>query len=686
MKKKIVQIREGRDAERVALSIYHDNLQLRKAIGEKDGMEVIVESALSKTSVRMLFGKVTFSGAYDPAEAGVSASHMRGADVIILDVLELISADLNKFPFKIQDGIKILQLRGEDLPEVDRKTVDITAKDISDFFAPCTGRVDVVLDPIQHENHTFYPYFEGSRKLAPQFRSHGVGYIRLGDDMSNFGTAFISLDNGRTFLDGGANDRNVMNSSSSALLSAKKKPRSIVDDAPTKEQVQSAKKVRIQTVAKGSEADLMSKSMPIMKLPAVGVLTRSAARRAAQEAAMVVQSAATPETTSEPPVSARKRNRQTMEENQPAENHSSSSSSGGGATVAFASPEPSAKKPKLAESLRRSVRASRSKLSYGGGHDASSLPTPKKLNMNPILDTAQLEEAINGTISQLQEIDQSGAGSSAWKTKVDIVKRLQQDLQQLPTEDIGHQTTVAVAQRLLDVVREQMVKTSNPMYTVTVVEVVPTVASVFLSSTSPLSTQPELAAAWLSVLTECFQHLRNSNRQIELAANRALTALAQQSLITWPVMTTIMESWLGLAANSTAPKNLLKLNKVLEFLEQRVLVDGSNAGSSLFQPSEVVADIFPRLMRIGIVGTKDRDEKNRVAGMQFITAMVVADVLVNHLPQAAQDLPTVAEVCGMLTNGPSAWLNEELAKANLPISKVTALVDKVLPRFTAFST
>lgn len=682
MKKKIVQIREGRDAERVALSIYHDNLQLRKAIGEKDGMEVIVESAVSKTSVRMLFGKVTFSGAYDPTEAGVDASHMRGADVIILDVLELISADLSKFPFKIHDGIKILQLRGEDIPEVDRKTEDITSKDVSDFFAPCTGRVDVILDPIQHENHTFYPYFEGTRKLAPQFRSHGVGYIRLGDDMSNFGTAFISLDNGKTFLDGGANDRNVMNSSSSrAPLSAKKKPRAIAEDAPTKEQVQSAKKVRIQTVSKGSEVDLMSKSMPIMKLPAVGVLTRSAARRAAQEAATAVQTATTPETVSEPPLSARKRNRQTMEENQPAENLSS-----GGATVAFASPEPSAKKPKLAESLRRSVRASRSKLSYGGSHDSSSLPTPKKLNMNTILDTAQLEEAINGTISQLQEIDQSGAGSSAWKTKVDIVKRLQQDLQQLPTEDIGHQTAVAVAQRLLDVVREQMVKTSNPMYTVTVVEVVPTVASVFLSSTSPLSTQLEIAAAWVSVLTECFQHLRNSNRQIELAANRTLTALSQQSLITWSVMTTIMESWLGLSANSSAPKNLLKLNKVLEFLEQRVLVDGTNAGSSLFQPSETTMDLFPRLMRIGIVGTKDRDEKNRVAAMQFIAAIVVADVLVHHIQQATQDLPTVAEVTGVLINSPSAWLNEELAKANLPISKVTTLVDKVLPRFTAFST
>lgn len=36
--------------------------------------------------------------------------------------------------------------------------------------------------------------------MAPQFRSRGVGYLRLGDDMSRFGTAFLSLDAGHSFL------------------------------------------------------------------------------------------------------------------------------------------------------------------------------------------------------------------------------------------------------------------------------------------------------------------------------------------------------------------------------------------------------------------------------------------------------------------------------------------------------
>ena len=46
------------------------------------------------------------------------------------------------------------------------------------------------------------PYWDADlppRKLAPQFRSAGVGYIRLGDDMSQNGLAFVSAD-GASFL------------------------------------------------------------------------------------------------------------------------------------------------------------------------------------------------------------------------------------------------------------------------------------------------------------------------------------------------------------------------------------------------------------------------------------------------------------------------------------------------------
>ena len=41
------------------------------------------------------------------------------------------------------------------------------------------------------------------RKLAPQFRSAGIGYIRLGDDMSRNGLAFVSCDGSSFISDAG---------------------------------------------------------------------------------------------------------------------------------------------------------------------------------------------------------------------------------------------------------------------------------------------------------------------------------------------------------------------------------------------------------------------------------------------------------------------------------------------------
>ena len=67
-------------------------------------------------------------------------------------------------------------------------------------FLKGDGRVDVILRPVREEN-IWFPYWEGARKFAPYFRSAGVGYLRLGDDMGKHGLAFLSTDGGRTFVD-----------------------------------------------------------------------------------------------------------------------------------------------------------------------------------------------------------------------------------------------------------------------------------------------------------------------------------------------------------------------------------------------------------------------------------------------------------------------------------------------------
>jgi hypothetical protein len=74
---------------------------------------------------------------------------------------------------------------------------------LRELLKPCVAHVDVILDPY-HTSLQWFPYWEGARRMAPQFRSKGIGYLRLGDDMSQYGAAFLSLDAGHTYLDGGA--------------------------------------------------------------------------------------------------------------------------------------------------------------------------------------------------------------------------------------------------------------------------------------------------------------------------------------------------------------------------------------------------------------------------------------------------------------------------------------------------
>ena len=76
----------------------------------------------------------------------------------------------------------------------------ITAKmSTKEFFQNCNDRINVIIDP-QCSPGEWYPFLESGsmRKIAPQFRSRGVGYIRLGDDMSKNGCAFLSNDGGKS--------------------------------------------------------------------------------------------------------------------------------------------------------------------------------------------------------------------------------------------------------------------------------------------------------------------------------------------------------------------------------------------------------------------------------------------------------------------------------------------------------
>ena len=137
-----------------------------------------------------------------PRLQGVEESelfHPRGSQFLICSSLRGIKGNVKKFPNRVKGDIQEIDIDG--LPNTDAYYNLNSLDKVKAFLQPCTSRVDVILDP--YHTQQWYPYFEGTRKMAPQFRSQGVGYIRLGDDMSQYGVAFISLDAGRSFLDDG---------------------------------------------------------------------------------------------------------------------------------------------------------------------------------------------------------------------------------------------------------------------------------------------------------------------------------------------------------------------------------------------------------------------------------------------------------------------------------------------------
>jgi len=77
----------------------------------------------------------------------------------------------------------------------------IGAKDMQRIFNSCPGKVDLIFDP-QCNMQGWYPWLdENGKKLPPMFRSNGVGYMKLGGEMSENGRHFLSADGGKTFMD-----------------------------------------------------------------------------------------------------------------------------------------------------------------------------------------------------------------------------------------------------------------------------------------------------------------------------------------------------------------------------------------------------------------------------------------------------------------------------------------------------
>ena len=197
-----------------ALWIVHDNPQLggQVLVSGSKRMKCMVETKEpnKKNCVRILTGVIDYSGSVSKCdfdrselpgtETGTECLRLRNVRGYIVDhsgVESRLSNDKSIHEFHL-DANEATVLTGRD--------ATMTTKE---FLEGCEGSVDVIIDP-QCSPGEWYPQREASadsvRKLAPQFRSKGVGYIRLGDDMSRNGQAFLSSDGCKTFFSSSSAD------------------------------------------------------------------------------------------------------------------------------------------------------------------------------------------------------------------------------------------------------------------------------------------------------------------------------------------------------------------------------------------------------------------------------------------------------------------------------------------------
>jgi len=192
----------------LALWVVHDNPRLRNQListGPKK-MKCLVETKdpSKKNCVRIITGIVDYSGSvlgsgFDEEQINLISQgtecirlcRVMGYHINYDEVEKRLSKDKSVQEFRLNEADSIF-LTGE--------MASMSAKD---FLRGCHESIDVILDP-QCSPDGWYPFREATstrkRKIAPQFRSKGIGYIRLGDDMGKHGLAFLSSDACHTFL------------------------------------------------------------------------------------------------------------------------------------------------------------------------------------------------------------------------------------------------------------------------------------------------------------------------------------------------------------------------------------------------------------------------------------------------------------------------------------------------------
>jgi len=190
-----------------ALWIVHDNPQLGQNIiySGPRRMECMLETKdpHKKGCVRIIIGDIDYSGKVQHAGIGNMRGNETdlGSECIRVRNARGFYVDHDQVTTKLSKDKSVYEMHLDD-ESAHVLTGKAASKSVADFLQDCNGAIDVILDP-QRDFGGWYPQKEaqkGGRKIAPQFRSKGVGYIRLGDDMGENGLAFLSSDSCSTFL------------------------------------------------------------------------------------------------------------------------------------------------------------------------------------------------------------------------------------------------------------------------------------------------------------------------------------------------------------------------------------------------------------------------------------------------------------------------------------------------------
>lgn len=189
------------------LWIVHDDPKLssRLVCSGRNKMRCFIETKdpSTKQCLRILHGTIDYSGpvANSGGKAQVQVRETsRGTECICIGNIRgyIVHYDVEKLNLDMNQSLYEFRLDETTSSQLSGINAETSVKK---FLEGCVGAVDVIFNP-HHSPQGWYPLVEATslRKIAPQFRSKGIGYIRLGDDMGKNGQAFMSSDGCNTFL------------------------------------------------------------------------------------------------------------------------------------------------------------------------------------------------------------------------------------------------------------------------------------------------------------------------------------------------------------------------------------------------------------------------------------------------------------------------------------------------------